>query len=92
MDRTGHMQDHDHVPLCVDLDGTLTLAVHDFALIRRELDIPADHDILGHLAGLPAESWRDPAAIRLPEELIAEFSTPTWANSMRRSCPCKGPM
>jgi len=37
-----------------DLDGTLTLAVHDFALIRRELDIPAEHDILGHLAALPA--------------------------------------
>lgn len=37
-----------------DLDGTLTLAVHDFALIRRELGIPAGQDILGHLAALPA--------------------------------------
>jgi HAD superfamily hydrolase (TIGR01509 family) len=37
-----------------DLDGTLTLAVHDFALIRRELAIPAEQDILGHLAALPA--------------------------------------
>jgi len=37
-----------------DLDGTLTLAVHDFALIRRELEIPAEQDILGHLAALPA--------------------------------------
>lgn len=37
-----------------DLDGTLTLAVHDFALIRRELGIPAEQDILGHLAALPA--------------------------------------
>jgi len=37
-----------------DLDGTLTLAVHDFALIRRELDIPERQDILGHLAALPA--------------------------------------
>lgn len=37
-----------------DLDGTLTLAVHDFGLIRRELDIPAGQDILGHLGGLPA--------------------------------------
>ena len=37
-----------------DLDGTLTLAVHDFARIRRELDIPERHDILGHLATLPA--------------------------------------
>ncbi|MFP3787357.1 hypothetical protein, partial [Burkholderia sp. SIMBA_024] len=28
--------------------------VHDFALIRRELGIPAGQDILGHLAALPA--------------------------------------
>jgi len=38
-----------------DMDGTLTIAVHDFAAIRRALDIPADEDILGHLAALPAE-------------------------------------
>lgn len=37
-----------------DLDGTLTLAVHDFAAIRRALDIPSEHDILHHLAALPA--------------------------------------
>lgn len=37
-----------------DLDGTLTVAVHDFALIRRELAIPEQEDILSHLAGLPA--------------------------------------
>jgi len=37
-----------------DLDGTLTVAVHDFAAIRRELDIPDGSDILGHLASLPA--------------------------------------
>ena len=35
-----------------DMDGTLTVAVHDFALIRRELDIPATRDILEHLAAL----------------------------------------
>jgi len=38
-----------------DMDGTLTIAVHDFAAIRRALDIPADDDILHHLAALPAE-------------------------------------
>lgn len=38
-----------------DLDGTLTLAIHDFALIRRALEIPPEHDILQHLAALPAE-------------------------------------
>ena len=37
-----------------DLDGTLTKAVHDFALIRRALEIPPEADILGHLAALPA--------------------------------------
>jgi len=36
-----------------DLDGTLTVAVHDFAAIRRELEIPDDSDILGHLNSLP---------------------------------------
>lgn len=37
-----------------DMDGTLTVAVHDFAAIRMALDIPAEHDILTHLAALPA--------------------------------------
>jgi HAD superfamily hydrolase (TIGR01509 family) len=32
-----------------DLDGTLTVPVHDFEFIRRELDIPDSADILGHL-------------------------------------------
>lgn len=38
-----------------DMDGTLTEAVHDFALIRRVLEIPPEADILHHLASLPAE-------------------------------------
>ncbi|KAF1052773.1 MAG: N-acetylmuramic acid 6-phosphate phosphatase [Stenotrophomonas maltophilia] len=36
-----------------DMDGTLTLAVHDFPAIKRALDIPQEHDILTHLAALP---------------------------------------
>ncbi|HUE91101.1 HAD family hydrolase [Pseudomonas sp.] len=36
-----------------DMDGTLTLAVHDFEAIKRALDIPLEDDILGHLAALP---------------------------------------
>ena len=36
-----------------DMDGTLTLAVHDFEAIKRALDIPLAEDILGHLAALP---------------------------------------
>ena len=35
-----------------DLDGTLTLPVHDFTLIRNVLGIPKGTDILGHLASL----------------------------------------
>ena len=38
-----------------DLDGTLTLPVHDFAFIRRELAIPDGEDILGHLDTLLPE-------------------------------------
>ena len=37
-----------------DMDGTLTVAVHDFEAIKRALEIPLDKDILGHLAALPA--------------------------------------
>ncbi|MCU7651117.1 HAD family hydrolase [Pseudomonas piscis] len=38
-----------------DMDGTLTIAVHDFEAIRQALSIPADEDILTHLAALPAD-------------------------------------
>ncbi|AOX61944.1 HAD family hydrolase [Stenotrophomonas sp. LM091] len=38
-----------------DMDGTLTIAVHDFQRIKRELAIPADDDILTHLAALPVQ-------------------------------------
>ncbi|AKF47906.1 HAD family hydrolase [Pseudomonas syringae] len=38
-----------------DMDGTLTVPIHDFPAIKRELGIPQDDDILGHLAALPAE-------------------------------------
>jgi HAD superfamily hydrolase (TIGR01549 family) len=37
-----------------DMDGTLTVAIHDFEAIKRALDIPPAHDILHHLAALPA--------------------------------------
>ena len=36
-----------------DMDGTLTVAVHDFAAIRVALSIPPEDDILTHLAALP---------------------------------------
>ncbi|QKE61981.1 HAD family hydrolase [Aquipseudomonas campi] len=38
-----------------DMDGTLTIAVHDFEAIKRALAIPACDDILHHLAALPAD-------------------------------------
>lgn len=49
-----------------DLDGTLTLPVHDFAAIRAELGVPDGDDILGFLASLP-----DAAAQPLHEKLQA---------------------
>lgn len=36
-----------------DLDGTLTVAIHDFTSIRRMLGVPDGTDILVHLEGLP---------------------------------------
>jgi phosphoglycolate phosphatase-like HAD superfamily hydrolase len=36
-----------------DLDGTLTLPVHDFSVIRQALGVPQGIDILGYLASLP---------------------------------------
>ncbi len=38
-----------------DMDGTLTVAVHDFPAIKRALNIPQEDDILHHLAALPAD-------------------------------------
>lgn len=37
-----------------DLDGTLTVAQHNFPAIRRELGVPADEDILTYLESLPS--------------------------------------
>jgi HAD superfamily hydrolase (TIGR01509 family) len=41
-----------------DLDGTLTVAVHDFDAIRTELGLPQGRPILEELAGLPDERAR----------------------------------
>jgi len=45
--------------LVFDLDGTLTVAVHDFAAIRRQLEIPEGSDILDHLTSLPAHQAQE---------------------------------
>ncbi len=46
---------HDKIGWIFDLDGTLTVPVHDFSVIRQELAIPEGEDILGHLGQLPEE-------------------------------------
>ena len=45
-----------------DLDGTLTVAQHDFPAIRRELGIAPEEDILGHIARLPDLRRQDMSA------------------------------
>ncbi|KHL53078.1 HAD family hydrolase [Xanthomonas cannabis] len=60
-----------------DMDGTLTEPVHDFALIRRALEIPPDADILHHLAALPVnESQAKHAWLLEHERALAEAARP----------------
>ncbi|MNQ52502.1 Phosphoglycolate phosphatase [compost metagenome] len=60
-----------------DMDGTLTIAVHDFAAIRRALDIPPQDDILAHLAALPvAEAAAKHAWLLAHERQLAEAARP----------------
>jgi len=73
-----------------DMDGTLTLAIHDFPAIKRALDIPQEHDILAHLAQLP----EDEAAAK-HAWLLAHERELAWRRSRRRApaswCrPCTG--
>lgn len=49
-----------------DLDGTLTVPVHDFPVIRKELGIPAGQDILGYI-----RNQDKPTADRLLQKLDA---------------------
>lgn len=63
-----------------DMDGTLTFAVHDFAMIKKVLEIPADEDILANLATLP-ESDRE-ARLRW----LAEYEL----KLAKESLPAKG--
>ncbi len=51
-----------------DMDGTLTVAVHDFQHIRRILEIPEPADILGHLASLPTLEGQEKHAWLLEHE------------------------
>ena len=49
-----------------DLDGTLTVAIHDFASIRLALEVPSGMDILEHLDALPAAQ-----ALIMKQRLVA---------------------
>jgi len=49
-----------------DLDGTLTLPIHDFSVIRHALGVPKGTDILGYLASL-SEAEAQPLHDRLTE-------------------------
>jgi HAD superfamily hydrolase (TIGR01509 family) len=60
-----------------DLDGTLTVAVHDFTAIRKELGIPDGSDILGHLESL-SENDAQPLHQRL-QEIELELAHQTGA-------------
>ncbi|WP_022964056.1 HAD family hydrolase [Halopseudomonas pelagia] len=68
---------HDLKAWVFDLDGTLTLAQHDFAAIRRELGIPAGDDILCFIASRPLSereqlsSQLDAIEMRLAAEVRA---------------------
>ena len=60
-----------------DMDGTLTIAVHDFEAIKRALDIPPDDDILHHLAALPPDEAAGKRAWLLEHEReLGYASTP----------------
>ena len=60
-----------------DMDGPLTVAVHDFEAIKSALDIPQSDDILHHLAALPAaEAASKHAWLLAHERELAEAAQP----------------
>jgi HAD superfamily hydrolase (TIGR01509 family) len=60
-----------------DMDGTLTEATHDFVLIRRELGMPAEVDILQYLAALPqAQAQAKHAWLLAHERELAQAARP----------------
>ena len=67
-----------------DMDGTLTVAVHDFAAIRVALQIPPEDDILTHLAALPADvAESSPPAVPVPPAQPLAMATPLAPSSVR---------
>ncbi|SDT05840.1 haloacid dehalogenase superfamily, subfamily IA, variant 3 with third motif having DD or ED/haloacid dehalogenase superfamily, subfamily IA, variant 1 with third motif having Dx(3-4)D or Dx(3-4)E [Halopseudomonas sabulinigri] len=75
-----------------DLDGTLTLAQHDFPAIRRELGVPAEADILTYMAALP-DSERFAMKAQLDQielRLAAEVQAAPGAVELIRSLHGRG--
>lgn len=60
-----------------DMDGTLTKAIHDFAHIRRMLDVPPEADILTYLDSLSEDEAASRFAwLREYEDTLARQATP----------------
>ncbi|MEZ4318392.1 MAG: HAD family hydrolase [Myxococcota bacterium] len=75
-----------------DLDGTLTVPMHDFAGLKAELGLPADRDVLAGIATRP-EAERDGlrAAVRAWErEHIAEARAAEGAAELLASLGARG--
>jgi HAD superfamily hydrolase (TIGR01549 family) len=75
-----------------DLDGTLTVAVHDFTAIRRALAIRTDEDILAHINALPGpEAELKRAWLCEHERGLAQDSRPAaGAVALVRSLAARG--
>ncbi|MSM39386.1 MAG: HAD-IA family hydrolase [Geobacter sp.] len=69
-----------------DLDGTLTVPVHDFAAIRAELGIPAGDDILAHLAEQEQEraDWMQQQLARIENSLADKTEAASGATPLIR--------
>jgi HAD superfamily hydrolase (TIGR01509 family) len=67
-----------------DLDGTLTVAIHDFAMIRAALGVPTGVDILGHLAALPEAEARaaNEKLLAIEDELVARTEPAAGAQAL----------
>ena len=82
----------DHKHWIFDMDGTLTLAQHDFDAIRDELGLPVGLPILESLDAMPVEESA-PLHIRLNEielEIAAESKAAEGAESLLEMLISKG--
>ncbi|MEK0361036.1 MULTISPECIES: HAD family hydrolase [unclassified Pseudomonas] len=77
-----------------DMDGTLTIAVHDFPAIKRALDIPLEDDILHHLAALPDDEAASKRAWLLEHERELAYAATPAPGALEllhelRDCGCR---